>query len=103
MAKIIKDPKKRRNVRRSVRTLKEVALETLAYIRDKILSAICQTIGFLQYFADKIAGKELSSQFWTGAFAILSFFILFYDPILAFFIMMCRILWLLESKRGSKN
>jgi hypothetical protein len=100
MAKIIKDPKKRRNVRRSVRTLKEAALETLAYIRDKILAAICQTIGFLQYFADKIAGKELSSPFWTGAFAILSFFILFYDPILAFFIMMCRILWLLESKRG---
>jgi|TARA_R110000868_G_scaffold8407_2_gene43733 hypothetical protein len=96
MAKIIKDPKKRRNVRRSVRTLKEAALETLAYFRDKILGCVCQAIGFMQYFADKIAGKELSSQFWTGFFIIVAFSLMYFDVILAFFILGCRILWLLE-------
>jgi len=100
MAKIIKDPKKRRNVRRSVRTLKEVALETLAYIRDKILGYICEGIGFLQYFADRIAGKELSSQFWTGFFVIIALFLMYVDFILAFFILVCRILWILESRSG---
>jgi len=100
MAKIIKDPKKRRNVRRSVRTLKEAALETLAYIRDKILGYICEGIGFLQYFADRIAGKELSSQFWTGFFVIVAFLLMYVDFILAFFILVVRILWVLESRSG---
>jgi len=100
MAKIIKDPKKRRNVRRSVRTLKEASLETLAHFRDKMLGYICEAIGFMQYFADRIAGKELSSQFWTGFFVIVAFFIMYVDFILAFFILVCRILWLLESKRA---
>lgn len=100
MAKIIKDPKKRRNVRRSVRTLKEAALETLAYMRDKILGYICEGIGFLQYFADRIAGKELSSQFWTGFFAIIAFVLMWFDLVLAFFILCCRILWILERDRG---
>ena len=100
MAKIIKDPKKRRNVRRSVRTLREASLETLAYFRDKILGYICEAIGFMQYFADRIAGKELSSQFWTGFFVIVALFLMYVDFILAFFILVCRILWLLESKRA---
>jgi len=100
MAKIIKDPKKRRNVRRSVRTLKEATLETLAYFRDKILGYICEGIGFLQYFADRIAGKELSSQFWTGFFVIVAFLLMYVDFILAFFILVVRILWVLESRSG---
>ena len=100
MAKIIKDPKKRRNVRRSVRTLKEATLETLAYFRDKILGYICEGIGFLQYFADRIAGKELSSQFWTGFFVIVAFLLMYVDFILAFFILVVRILWILESRSG---
>ena len=100
MAKIIKDPKKRRNVRRSVRTLKEATLETLAYFRDKILGYICEGIGFLQYFADRIAGKELSSQFWTGFFVIVVFLLMYVDFILAFFILAVRILWILESRSG---
>jgi len=100
MAKIIKDPKKRRNFRRSVRTLKEATLETLSYFRDKILGYICEGIGFMQYFADRIAGKELSSQFWTGFFIIIAFFIMYVDLILGFFILCCRILWILESRNG---
>jgi len=100
MAKIIKDPKKRRNVRRSVRTLKEATLETLAYFRDKILGYICEGIGFLQYFADRIAGKELSSQFWTGFFVIVAFLLMYVDFILAFFILAVRLLWILESRSG---
>jgi len=96
MAKIIKDSKKRRNIRRSIRTLTEAALETISYIRDTILGYICEGIGFLQCIADKIAGKELSSQFWTGIFIIVAFSLMYFDMILAFFILGCRILWLLE-------
>ena len=56
MAKIIKDPKKRRNVRRSVRTLREASLETLAYFRDKILGYICEAIGFCAILCGQDSG-----------------------------------------------